>query len=71
MSESLKSRADKLLVAAVTNLNETGKEKRGGYRPGAGRPRKKERCPCGENTLQRAIDRCFECCKKHGLAPKA
>jgi hypothetical protein len=28
--------------------------KRGGYRPGAGRPRKSERCACGKYTLRTA-----------------
>jgi hypothetical protein len=37
--------------------------------PGSGRPRVKERCYCGANSLKRALRRAFDCCKKAGKYP--
>ena len=34
---------------------------------GAGRPRSKIRCPCGQNTLHTAEIHKFKCCRKAGL----
>jgi len=39
----------------------------GGARPGAGRPRKSDRCPCGEMTAARAAAR-RHACESHGWA---
>ncbi len=43
----------------------------GGARIGSGRPRATVRCPCGLNSLKRAQDRAFDCCKKAGMVPRA
>src|SRR5215471_6883859 len=37
--------------------------------PGSGQQRSKERCYCGENSLNRATQRSFDCCKRAGVFP--
>ena len=36
---------------------------------GGGRPRDPERCYCGRNSLSRARQRRFDCCKRAGKFP--
>ena len=47
------------------------KPKRGGVRPGAGKPKgaisTKKRCPCKANTQRSAKWRNWMCCRKAGL----
>lgn len=45
----------------------TPKEKLEHQRKSAQTPRKPKRCFCGANTMQRAVDRFFECCRKSGV----
>lgn len=53
----------------VTAKERSALMKRARQAPGSGRPRAKERCYCGQNSLHRATLRAFDCCKRAGRYP--